>query len=184
MNIAGTWCNKFGINLLKAMSKDIQYNPKSNFNLFSIGKAIKEGWKSSGDRQGLVLMKDSAKLVFDIKIMAKNGVIFCAYLKSKYKIAAILASTSKTMSIEKAHMMTGYHDNMQIHRIALEFGWPLKEGPVMPCKTCSIRKARQLVVNKHVDNSKKATKAGERIFSDSTTFKVPQDSGITITNKN
>ena len=43
MDIAGAWCNKFGEEQLKAMLKDAQYNPKSNFNLFSIGKAIKEG---------------------------------------------------------------------------------------------------------------------------------------------
>ena len=106
---------------LKARLKGVQYNPKSNFNLFSVGKAIKVGWKLSGDQEGLVLMKGNAKLVIDIKIMTKNGVIFCAYLWREYKIAAILVSTSKTMSIEKAHMMTGHHDEEQTHRIALEF---------------------------------------------------------------
>ena len=43
MDIARTWCNKFGKEQLKATLKNVQYNPKSNFNLFSIGKAIKEG---------------------------------------------------------------------------------------------------------------------------------------------
>ena len=76
MDIAGTWCNKFGEKQLKATSKDVQYNPKSNFNLFSIGKAIKGAWKLRGDQEGLVLTKDSAKLVFDIKVTTKNGVIF------------------------------------------------------------------------------------------------------------
>ena len=42
MDIAGTWCNKFGKEQLKATLKDVQYNPKSNFNLFNIGKGIKE----------------------------------------------------------------------------------------------------------------------------------------------
>ena len=51
MDIAGTWCNKFCKEQLKATLKDVQYNPKSNFNLFSIGKAIKEGWKLSGDKE-------------------------------------------------------------------------------------------------------------------------------------
>ena len=78
----------------KATLKNVQYNPKSNFNLFSIGKAIKEGWKLSGDQEGLVIMKESAKLVFDIKIMTKNSVIFCAYLQRECIISAILASTS------------------------------------------------------------------------------------------
>ena len=58
------------------------------------------------------------------------------------------------------------------------------KGPMMPCKTQSIGKARPLVVNKHVDNHKKATRASERIFSDSATIKAPQDSGMTITNRN
>ena len=40
------------------------------------------------------------------------------------------------------------------------------------------------MVNKPVDNSKKVTRAGKRIFSDLATIKVPQDSGITITNRN
>ena len=41
MYITGTWFNKFSKKQLKTMSKDVQYNPKSNLNLFSIGKAIK-----------------------------------------------------------------------------------------------------------------------------------------------
>ena len=40
------------------------------------------------------------------------------------------------------------------------------------------------MVNKYVDNSKKATRAGKKIFSDLAMIKAPQDSGITITNRN
>ena len=40
------------------------------------------------------------------------------------------------------------------------------------------------MINKHMDDSKKAARAGKRIFSDLTTIKAPQDSGITIINKN
>ena len=45
VDIAGTWCNKFCQEQPKVTLKDVQFNPKSNFNLFSIEKAIKEGWK-------------------------------------------------------------------------------------------------------------------------------------------
>ena len=55
---------------------------------------------------------------------------------------------------------------------------------MMPCKACSVRKAKQLVINEHVGDSKKATRTDERIFSDLAMIKAPQDSGITITNKN
>ena len=50
----------------------------------------------------------------------------------------------------------------------------------MLCKAFSIGKARQLAMNKHVDDSKKATRAGESIFSDLATIKVPHDNGIHI----
>ena len=109
INIAGTWCNKFG-KQLKATLKDVQYNPKSYFNLFIIRKAIKEGKKLSGDQEGLVFIKDSLKLVFDIKSMTKGGVIFCAYLWREHEISVILASADVTMSIEKAHIMSRYHN--------------------------------------------------------------------------
>ena len=52
MDIAGTWCNKFGEEQLKATLRDVQYNPKSNFNLFSKRKAIRN---LSGDQEDLVL---------------------------------------------------------------------------------------------------------------------------------
>ena len=90
----------------------------------------------------MVLIKGSAKHVFDIKIMTKNGVIFCSYLQKEHEIAAILASTGTTISIEKAHIMSRYHDEDQTHKIALELGWPLKKGPMMPCKACSVGKVR------------------------------------------
>ena len=125
MDIAGIWCNKFGEEQLNATLQNVQYNPKLKFNLFSIGKAIKEGWKLSDDQEGLVLMKDSAKLVFGIKIMTKNGVIFCAYLWREHEIIVILSSTGTIiMSVEKAHIMTRHHDEEQTHMIALELGWP------------------------------------------------------------
>ena len=54
----------------------------------------------------------------------------------------------------------------------------------MSCKASSIGKAGQLAINKHVDNSKKAARTGERIFSDVATIKALQDSGIIITNRN
>ena len=68
-----------------------------------------------------------------------------------------MASTSAIINIKKAHMMTRHHDEEQTHRIALELGLPLEKGQMMICKICSIGKARQLAVNKHVDDSKKTT---------------------------
>ena len=46
------------------------------------------------------------------------------------------------------------------------------------------QKAKQLAINKYMDDSKKAMRADKRIFSDLATIKAQQDSGITIPNKN
>ena len=67
-------------------------------------------------------MKENEKLVFDIKIMIKNGVIFCAYLLREHKVGAVLASTCVAMSIEKAHIMTGHHDEELTQKIGLKLG--------------------------------------------------------------
>ena len=96
----------------------------------------------------------------------------------------MLASKDMTMSIEKAHIMTRHYYEEQTHNIVLELGFSLKKGLMIPCKACSVRKAKQLSINKHVDDSKKATRAGKRTLSDLAISKALQDMGITITNKN
>ena len=69
-------------------------------------------------------------------------------------------------------------------KIALELGWLSKKGPMMPCKACSVGKGRQLAINKYMDDSKKTKRCGKRMFSDLVAMKAPQDSDITIINKN
>ena len=76
IDIAGIWCINFGKEQLKATLKDVKYNPKSIFYLFSIRETIKEGRKLSGKEECLLLMKGNAKIVFGINIMTKNCVIF------------------------------------------------------------------------------------------------------------
>ena len=106
-------------------------------------------------------MKDSAKIVFDIKIMTKNDVIFCAYLRKEHEISAILSSNDLTMSIKNDHR---HHDEECTCMIALELGWFLKKGPVTPFKACLVRKAKQLAINKHVVDIKKAMRAGKNVY--------------------
>ena len=72
-------------------------------------------------------MKDSAKLVFDNKITTENVIVFCVYLVREFKIGAALASISTTMSIAKAHIMTGNDDEEWMHNIALELEWFLRK---------------------------------------------------------
>ena len=45
LELKGTWYDKYGSEQLHAQMKNVHYNPSSNFNLFSIGAAIREGWR-------------------------------------------------------------------------------------------------------------------------------------------
>ena len=68
-----------------------------------------------------------------------------------------------------------------MHKIALKLGWSQNKGPMISCKACSVRKAKKLAINKHVDDSKKATRAGRRKFSYLGMMKASQEVGITVT---
>ena len=109
-------------------------------------------------------MKNSVMLIFNIMITTKNGFIFCACQQRDQERSAMLSSTSATMSIEKAVIITRHDDEKLKHNSALELGWPLKKGPMMLCKACSIGEAKQLVIHKHVDDSTKLPELGKEYF--------------------
>jgi hypothetical protein len=144
LDLPGTWCDQFGEVQIKAKLSDVRYNPKSNFNLFSLGKAIKEGWKMSGDKNGIILKKGDARLAFDIKIETQNGIIFCAYFKRDSEVAAGFTEPGTKMTVDKAHRIAGPHDESQTcKKIAKDLGWSLNPGPMKPCEACTIAKAKQ-----------------------------------------
>ena len=64
-------------------------------------------------------MKDRAKLIINIKITTKNGVISVHTCGETKKL--VLA-----MSTNEAHIITGHHYEEQTHKIALDLGWSLK----------------------------------------------------------
>ena len=86
------------------------------------------------------------------------------YLQREHEISSILAITGVTMSIEKAHRVTRHHNEEQTHKIALELGWSAKKGKMITCKACSVGKAKQLAINKHINNSKKVQELVKEYF--------------------
>ena len=78
--------------------------------MFGNRKAIKEGWKLSGDQEDLILIKDGAMLAFEIKITTKNGLIFYLCLQRDQEVGALLLNTSVAKRTEKAHKITRHHD--------------------------------------------------------------------------
>ena len=58
-------------------------NPNGTYNLFSVTKRMKDGWKLYGDDTVLGLKKGSRKVDFDIVMNTPKGLLFCRYFKQK-----------------------------------------------------------------------------------------------------
>ena len=56
--------------------KDVNLNPHGTYNIFSVTKRMKYGWKFYGDDTVLVLKKGSIKVEFDIVIDTPKVLLF------------------------------------------------------------------------------------------------------------
>jgi hypothetical protein len=80
-DIKGTMCDKHGVEIAVAKMTDVTFIPTGKYNLFSLTKMMKGGWKLNGDDNTIYLMKDDKTIVFDIKIPTPKGVLYAMYLK-------------------------------------------------------------------------------------------------------
>jgi len=76
-DLQGIFCDQYGNEKMTAKLQDVTVLPKSGFNLFSITKRLKSGWKLTGDNKALILRKGGIKIKFDIAIHAPKGILFC-----------------------------------------------------------------------------------------------------------
>ncbi len=181
VDIHGQWCDQYGDELVPACLTKVRYNPKSNFNLASIGLFMQRGFTMTGDdTRGIILQKGSTVIKFDIKIETPGGVIWCGYFKRGCKVAAISGDAQHKISVNQAHCLLGHPDENCTRRIAKLFGWQLKVGEMKPCEACSVAKAWQANVNKVCASASKATEAGERIFLDLTTITAPDTVDVVL----
>ena len=51
-------CNKYGQELEAVNVQDVVYSPKNRFNIFSLTKRLKDGWKLGGDADALWIYKE------------------------------------------------------------------------------------------------------------------------------
>ncbi len=174
VDICGQWCDQYGDELVPACLTDVRYNPKSNFNLASIGLFMQRGFTMTGDNtQGIILQKGSTMIKFDIKIETPGGVIWCGYFKRECEVAAVSEDAQYKILVDQAHCSLRHPDENHTRHIAKLFGWQLKVGEMKPCEACPVAKAQQVNVNKVCTSDSKAQEAGERIFSDLTTITAP-----------
>ena len=77
IDIPSIVCDHFGDKLTKVNLIEAACKSASNFNLFSIGRCLVNGWKLSGDSNHVLISKNGVEIKFDIKIRTKKGVLYC-----------------------------------------------------------------------------------------------------------
>ena len=64
--------------------QDVMYVPDGRYNLFSITKMIKGGWKLQGSMdEGITLTKDDKEIYFRQKVHTTKGVLFVACIRRR-----------------------------------------------------------------------------------------------------
>jgi precorrin isomerase len=79
--LSATMCSKHGDKLFNLELSNVHYVPGQKFNLFSITKAREQGWALGGNSKvGLYVSKGNKKIVFDVRVPTKNGIILGGYM--------------------------------------------------------------------------------------------------------
>ena len=86
-DIKGSKCDKHGIDTFPDLDqtiKGLKYSPKASFNLFSIGKRLKQGWKLGGDGKSIWITKGHNKIVFDGTVYYTRRIAVLHVLQARY----------------------------------------------------------------------------------------------------
>ena len=149
--------------------QDVKYVPDLWVNLFSIGKALKNGFNLGNDGERIKLMKGSVIILFDRFITSKNGSV--PVIKMKPLLNAVSATSvesrkgksKNTIEINDLHQILGHCGEASARLTGKALGYEVI-GTFDTCEACSIGKARQKNVNK--DWKGGSLIAGERLYVD------------------
>ena len=203
VDIRGTICNKEGKPDKEVMLRDVSFMPNGRFNLFSVTRLQKDGWILGGDSKAIWLVKGESKILFDIIIPTRKGMLFAMYIDRHGDVAAAGADagvlndkqpklTELTnndddwklqLTVQKAHEFLGHPDEAKTRLAAKLLNWNLVRGGLKPCEACAAAKAKQKNVVKESTHVP-ASKAGERLFLDIATVKKPADGTVTNSKRN
>ena len=109
-------CDNQGVQIVEAMMKDVVLVPDCAFNLLSISKQLKQGWKLGSNSDVLVLTSPNGnnQIKFNIKILTPNGGLYAMSIKRKQEEVVGVATTNcenkkkVTMTLMQAHEKLGH----------------------------------------------------------------------------
>jgi hypothetical protein len=152
---------------LDIVINDVKFLPELCANLFSVNKALKNGFKLNNGNENISLTKGSASITFDRIIKSLDGTV------SGIKIVYLDFPTShvpqnkldsvKSIDVNKFHEMIGHCGLDRLKKTAQVHGLKLK-GDFKVCKDFAVAKARQKNLKK--DWKSQSQVSGERVYLD------------------
>jgi hypothetical protein len=153
--------------------KDVKFVPELWVNLFSISKALKNGFNLGIEDVAMKLMKGNTTLYFNRMLKTKNGFV------SGIKLLPILGNNIATtvveankvkpkININNLHKIVGHFGEVATRMTGKSFGYDVV-GNYMTCEASSVAKARQKNINKDWKGSSFTT--GGRLYADISSVK-------------
>jgi hypothetical protein len=99
--LAGTLCNKHGVELMKSTMQSVAHLPTGKFNLFSLTKMQKDVWLLHGNDKAIWLTKGNNTITFDCVIPAPEGMVFALCLNQHAEMVSMIVNGVR---------MTGNHE--------------------------------------------------------------------------
>ena len=144
-DIRGMLCDRYGEDLVRSMMSEVALISKG-FNLFSCTKMMQEGRTLGGDKNSIWLTKDEKKIVFDILINTKKGVVFAAFIRREIGASGIAESSTSILlnkSYTDAHDALAHIGEADTRKIVTYLkNWNVT-GVAGKCKSCEVAKAKQ-----------------------------------------
>ena len=153
---------------------EVKIVPQLNHDLFSLTKAMKEGWKMNGRwKEGGLMIElfKTAKTSVKFDRMIPSGSSWLMGKKTQRLVvqAHAVIEPEKSIPIWKFHQITG-HTGEHLLRTTAEYMGIKSTGKLGPCETCVQAKIRQANVPKKKDKQV-PSRPGYRLFIDISSFK-------------
>jgi hypothetical protein len=158
--------------------KDVKFVPELWVNLFSISKALKNGFNLGNEDVVMKVMKGNTTLYFNRMLKTKNG--FVSGIKLLPTLVNNIVTTVEAnkvkpkININNPRKILGHCGEVATRMSGKSFGYDVV-GNYMTCEACSVAKARQKNINKDWKGS--SITPGERLYADMSSIKAESYGG-------
>jgi hypothetical protein len=143
--------------------KDCKYVPGMQVNLFSITKALENGWGISNNGPIINLIKDNEIIKFDQVIPTETGSLIGLIMHPHKDYVNVVMSKGNKIDINLLHKILGHTNEDSIRNTAKYYGIEV-QNKMEKCVDCALSKAKQKSVKKYTNT--KSEVPGERLFID------------------